>query len=468
MRSDYLVGAWILAYMTLLGMTYLCLSPSDCFQYSTYIKISDVILPFQIIPEQVHVSFEDSNSAWITFSCKEKPKECLINYLDREIKIQEYTHKLHRNYVYKVKLENLPNSREIKYGILCSGGEFDSAKEYIFISHPGLSDDVSIIVLGDWSTSLVGDGSNYQHTLIPKPNVRSALLKETVDYNSIWQLGDLAYDLHTNNGERGDQFLNDLEPLIARKPYMPVVGNHEIFEIFKDLESRFSNPLFFEMPMGKAMIISISSEFEFYQMKPNFFPYDQSTFNHLKQKQLKWLGLALSKIDRNKFPWLIVMAHKPMYCSNNRWSAMIQKNCGIQAKVMRETFEDIFLQYKVDLFLTGHVHLYERMMPIKRGTFNKNLDKNDKVFINPDGIIHVINGVAGNLERKEVVMNVTDTPADYSVFMTESLGYGLLKIYNTSHLYYEQYAFGETQNDEIVENLYELKRLEDYFWIIKR
>lgn len=416
----------------------------------------------------MHVSFEGIDSAWITFSCKNKPKKCTVEYLEQEIGVKESSHKLHQNYIFKIKLENLPNNTEIKYKIACTGGLVQSLKEYSFVTHPGRIDDVSIVVLGDWSTSLVGDRSHSQHTLIPKPNIRPALLMETADYNSIWHLGDIAYDLHTNKGARGDQFLNDLEPILSKKPFMAIVGNHEIPDTFKELELRFTNPLFYQMPMGKAMIVAISSEFDYFSMKTGRFPYNQSTFHHLKYKQLKWLNETLSKIDRTEYPWLILMAHKPMYCSNNRWSKWIQEDCSVQAPIMKETFEEIFLQHKVDLYLTGHIHLYERMMPVKRGEYDKLLDKKDKVFVNPDGIIHIVNGVGGNLEKKEIVMNITDTPADYSVFMSESLGYGILKIYNSTHLYYEQYAFGNTQNDRIVNNLHELKRVEDYFWIIKK
>ena len=39
--------------------------------------------------------------------------------------------------------------------------------------------------------------------------------------------GDYAYDLHTNNGSYGDTFLNNLQPIASRVPYLGVQGNHE-------------------------------------------------------------------------------------------------------------------------------------------------------------------------------------------------------------------------------------------------
>lgn len=40
-------------------------------------------------------------------------------------------------------------------------------------------------------------------------------------------LGDLAYNLDTDQGNFGDEFMRQIEPAAAYLPYMTVVGNHE-------------------------------------------------------------------------------------------------------------------------------------------------------------------------------------------------------------------------------------------------
>ncbi|CAG9310937.1 unnamed protein product [Blepharisma stoltei] len=469
MRNDLLIGTGILGYLVFLLYIYMnILSSKATFPAEVHfpdIKVKPV--PNKIIPQQVHISYHSINSSTLVFTLKENANNCTITYLNYTKNISQPTNILRNSYIYKIILDSLPENIEISYEISCCKGENTFSKSSNFMSHPGLSENVSILVLGDWSTSNIGDIENDQHTLIPKQHVLSAILKEATPFTSIWHLGDIAYDLYSNYGSRGDEFLNDLEPLISKIPYMPVVGNHEISEIFKDFTNRFSVPLFYSLPIGKATIIAISSEFDYYLMKPESFPYDHAIFNYLKHQQMTWLNDTLSSIDRNEFPWVIVMGHKPLYCSPNRWSTMIMKNCGIQAKVMRETFEEIFVKFKVDLYLSGHVHLYERVFPVSFGKMHKNYEKEEKVFINPDAPIHIINGVAGNLENTKIVFNVTDHPKEWSALISESLGYGILKIVNSTHLHYKQFAFGNTQNDEITEDLYSLKRLEDYFWIIK-
>ena len=39
--------------------------------------------------------------------------------------------------------------------------------------------------------------------------------------------GDFGYDLDTNNGHVGDEFMRQIEPVAAYVPYMTCAGNHE-------------------------------------------------------------------------------------------------------------------------------------------------------------------------------------------------------------------------------------------------
>ena len=43
----------------------------------------------------------------------------------------------------------------------------------------------------------------------------------------ILHVGDMAYDLHTDNARVGDEFMNQIEPIAAYVPYQVCPGNHE-------------------------------------------------------------------------------------------------------------------------------------------------------------------------------------------------------------------------------------------------
>jgi hypothetical protein len=59
--------------------------------------------------------------------------------------------------------------------------------------------------------------------------------------------------------------------------------------------------------------------------------------------QYQWLQKDLAAIDRTKTPWVIAMTHRPMYSS---------QVSSYQADI-RAAFEDLLLQYGVDVYLSG-------------------------------------------------------------------------------------------------------------------
>jgi hypothetical protein len=441
--------------------------------YSLYSGPSEASLT----PQQVHLSFSKIAGMTVTWSLKTPAEECSVFLYEGQKLVLTVTKQQsslllegdNSNYIYSAELTGLKPGSRYDYTISCSSDGQTSYKHYDFMSHPGYIDQVSLLILGDWATSSFSELSD-KYTRTPKPHILDALLKEEA-YSSIWHLGDLAYDLHTDNGRRGDQFLRDIEPLVARVPYMVVPGNHEFKRRFKHLSARFRMPtpkhknLFYSMQIGKAYVIVVNTELG----KWSLTNLREAEWVLKKQRsQHSWLGKELTKANKLRalFPWVIVMGHKPLYCAPNEASKMIRKVCGRQAPEIRREFEGLFMEHKVDLYLAGHVHLYERMLPVYNWTVVG--DFNDtRVLVQPQAPVYIINGVAGNLEDEQVIFNVTDTPNDFTVAMSESLGYGKLHVINSTHLRYEQLAFGRTQFDGVDELLWTTRRIEDEFWIVK-
>lgn len=58
------------------------------------------------------------------------------------------------------------------------------------------------------------------------------LQKETQSrmYDAFLHVGDLAYNLDTDNGIIGDNFMNQIQSIAAYVPYMTAPGNHEVSE----------------------------------------------------------------------------------------------------------------------------------------------------------------------------------------------------------------------------------------------
>eukprot|EP01060_Flectonema_neradi_P026421 TRINITY_DN3538_c0_g1_i1.p1 TRINITY_DN3538_c0_g1~~TRINITY_DN3538_c0_g1_i1.p1 ORF type:complete len:503 (+),score=97.07 TRINITY_DN3538_c0_g1_i1:37-1545(+) len=139
--------------------------------------------------------------------------------------------------------------------------------------------------------------------------------------------------------------------------------------------------------------------------------------------QYKWIESELSiaaaqrdasKGDENGVKWIIVSNHFPMYCTiddcfcGNYTNAARQQRCepgkngtvipGIlemNAVRIKDALEPLILKYKIDLFLSGHEHAYERTLPVGNFVVPSGITKETTVFINPPSPVHVMVGTGG-------------------------------------------------------------------------
>jgi hypothetical protein len=85
--------------------------------------------------------------------------------------------------------------------------------------------------------------------------------------------------------------------------------------------------------------------------------------------EYKWMEEDLAKVD-HATQWLVVTSHRPMY-SSMKWSAADF----VMNDKIRESLEPLFVKYKVDVFLCGHMHDYERTCPVSNGSCQGTYDK---------------------------------------------------------------------------------------------
>ena len=109
-----------------------------------------------------------------------------------------------------------------------------------------------------------------------------------------------------------------------------------------------------------------------------------------------WLKGDLAAVNRTRTPWVVVLMHRPFYCSNaNSW-------CGAdawRANPVRVELEPLFLAGGVDVVLTGHEHSVEFTWPVKNGQATA-FDYNA-----PQAPVHITAGAAGCNENKGECLN---------------------------------------------------------------
>jgi len=150
--------------------------------------------------------------------------------------------------------------------------------------------------------------------------------------------------------------------------------------------------------------------------------------------------LQKANMNRKNIPWIILSAHRPMYCSDSdEWDAH-RPGAGMQSQL-----EPLFLKYHVDLYICGHQHVYERVHPNVNGT----LVATGNIYRNPSAPAHVDQATAG------VFLDHTwiDPQPTWSASRLSDWGYGKMTV-NQTHLLYQFYS--ESTNE-----------VADFFWIMK-
>eukprot|EP00095_Tigriopus_kingsejongensis_P003965 maker-scaffold79_size400133-snap-gene-3.16 protein:Tk03965 transcript:maker-scaffold79_size400133-snap-gene-3.16-mRNA-1 annotation:"iron zinc purple acid phosphatase-like protein" len=388
-------------------------------------------------PEQIHLSVKEDPSQFIvtwstwndTVSLVKYGKEFAeLNLLaegSSSLFVDGGQEKRHQ-YIHRVTLENLGGPNEV-FGYQVGS---EQAWSTIFAFRTLRSDP-------DWSPIIAIFGD------MGKDNARSLpRLEQEVQegmYDLVFHVGDFAYDMEEDNARIGDDFMNEIESIAAYVPYMTCPGNHDEAYNFSNYKARFSMPgdaesMYYSFNLGPVHFISISTEFYF------FLEYG----TEMVANQFEWLVQDLKDANqpenRAERPWIIVIAHRPMYCSNS----ITDDDCIFVDSRIRVGLElgtdyvfgleQLFFHNNVDLYLAGHQHSYERMFPILNYTTVNGPDE-EEPFTNPKAPVHLTTGAAGNEGGQAPFDN--QQPAR-TVFRTEDYGYARLYAHNGTHLEIEQ------------------------------
>lgn len=228
---------------------------------------------------------------------------------------------------------------------------------------PMTKSTTKVVAFGDWSISPEGEKT--------KQYVSSQ------SYDSVLQLGDLAYDLHTENGDVGNKFMTWSTSVTQKMPFMVIAGNHEGYDNFVNYIHRYTLPnkktqgnMYYSFDLNNVHFVAVNSDYG---------------VQECNKEMQEWVRKDL---EHSNARFNIAYMHRPMYCS------MDADRCVTETANLRACFEDIFKD-KVDLVLAGHLHNYERSLPV----YNNQVDTigvRDNLYINPKYPTYLICGSGGN------------------------------------------------------------------------
>ncbi|WKY10666.1 hypothetical protein Q1695_002771 [Nippostrongylus brasiliensis] len=373
-------------------------------------------------PEQVHLAFHGNysvmNVVWTTFSSDSST--VLYGTSPNSLKYTVVgTQKAWRTgsitrYSHRALMDGLQPSTQYWYKI--------GSRTFQFKTLPADPKSYKVCIFGDLG---------YYHGNSTASILRNGLAGK---FDFVVHVGDISYDLHTDDGRRGDKFMNEFEPLLSRIPYMVVAGNHENDgENFTNFQERFWMPhngyhdnQFYSFDLGPVHWVALSTE---------YYGFYTTVGKGPVLTQYSWLNndLASASANRHKTPWIVSYLHRPFYCS-----AASSDDCSsYDNSLIRVGYEDIpgleypFLKYGVDLGFWGHMHFYERFYPVA----NKQYWSSANCYHNAPAPTYVLTGSAG--------CHTPNTPFDaspvpFSAKRLNQYGYTVLTVANSTHIHIEQ------------------------------
>lgn len=78
-------------------------------------------------------------------------------------------------------------------------------------------------------------------------------------------------------------------------------------------------------------------------------------------EQYKFIEHCLASVDRRKQPWLIFLAHRVLGYSSGSFYGI---KGSFEEPMGRESLQELWQKYKVDIAFYGHAHNYERTCPV--------------------------------------------------------------------------------------------------------
>ncbi|XP_054710387.1 acid phosphatase type 7-like [Uloborus diversus] len=382
------------------------------------------------VPEQVHIALGERidmmTVMWSTFQATDAS---IVEYglsageLDKSANgtWQILNNRGFFQYIHTSKLTDL--GIDTKYYYRCGDGRFFSPIYSFKTLKKGTDWSPRVIIYGDLGFK---DG-------VSAKKLKEEALNESADV--MIHNGDIAYDLHTNNGRVGDNFMRMIEPFAARVPYMVSVGNHEAFNWnYTNYRMRFDMPgtddnLWYSFKVGPIHFVVMSTEVYFFLLYGGL----EAVYSHYK-----WLDDTLRQANlpqnRAKWPWVITLGHRPMYCSNTALRYCRLESNPVRVGLLRQYgLEDLLYEHGVDVAFWGHNHCYERLYPTFDGqVFNGSFHN---PYRNPKAPVHITSGAAGN---QEGTSNFRGVRQIWSAFGSTEKSYTRMTPHNKTHLYIEQ------------------------------
>lgn len=259
--------------------------------------------------------------------------------------------------------------------------------------------------------------------------------------------------------------LTTFQPMYISPGNHDVEGDLETGAMYQAYETRFHMPRIQKAIIGrvtKPQDIDLNRMYRLpYDHGNSYYSYNSGMVHNIVlnsfanfepgSNQYTWLARELASVNRRLFPWLMVSVHCPIY---NTFS---KHRHDPQPIAMKKYLEPLFVQYRVNFVVSGHIHAYFR---------SKNVAYDKPT---PTGPIHI---VLGNGGREANAPFYNEVAEDWvAVRDNTTYGYGTIKFLNRTTALYEwiqtgsNYLDGGTKSRNEAFNLTDIVSVQNQYYL---
>jgi predicted phosphodiesterase len=354
-----------------------------------------IILSFQIAicyaqPRGIHISWngntkvETATTMGITW-LNDKADNGVVQYgtkagnLDQKISAIEVYSSAVKTYISKVTLLKLKPATYYYYKV---GSDKNGwSQQYKFRTAP-VDGDKSKILIGLWSDTQNNAGNlDFEQT--------DTIIKQmgNTPYNFTIHTGDIVENGSVAKNWNG--YFNTAQVINATAPLMSVSGNHDVVNDTASKIFQHPFPMFFELMnlphdqlnysynYGNTHFVAINSGYAQGAEKVGKVLFAEDS------DEYRWLEADLRDARQNEnIKWVIVYSHYPLFAF------------GVSRIVTwHDHIQPLIDKYKVDLYIAGHRHVYERHKTIRGTQIFEQADTH--IYNLPRGTVYINNGSFG-------------------------------------------------------------------------
>ena len=177
-------------------------------------------------------------------------------------------------------------------------------------------------------------------TKVSRPTLKELTNLNRTRLDAIIHDGDMAYDINSDNGMRGDYFFNNMSLIDTKIPYLPIAGNHEYRDDTRLYQYRFRMSGVDDQDPHRNKWYSMVYKGVYMIFVDLDFVYE--TGPETKDTFFAWFKSDLESLDTKKVRWKLYFTHRPFGCNELKYS----DDCPQNMMTFRR-FNALLRKYKV-------------------------------------------------------------------------------------------------------------------------